>query len=261
MRRRRSIRLSGLAALLALLSTTVAAAPTAEALLECAARNAPGETFSAGLRMTSTDAQGNRSPLQAAIRARRAASALAISLQVQAPPALAGTAVLIRETEAGDDMRLYLPAVGRVRRITGAMASQALLGTQFSYLDLKQLFGTVTRGTVEAPVATEIDGRAAYRLRILPAAEPPVPYAELQWSLDARHCLPLRVDFLDADGQLLKRLEGDADSEIELQGHHLLTRFVMRNPTDASQTEVELLYPIIDATIPASRFSPGGFWR
>ena len=41
-----------------------------------------------------------------------------------------------------DGMFVYLPAVKRVRRVTGTFADGALMGTNFSYFDFKQLQNT-----------------------------------------------------------------------------------------------------------------------
>ncbi len=53
------------------------------------------------------------------------------------PNDIAGTGFLVWERPGGDDDRfLYLPALGRVRRITGAERQESFVGSDFSYEDI-----------------------------------------------------------------------------------------------------------------------------
>ena len=53
------------------------------------------------------------------------------------PNDIAGTGFLVWERPGGDDDRfLYLPALGRVRRITGAERQESFVGTDFTYEDI-----------------------------------------------------------------------------------------------------------------------------
>ena len=53
------------------------------------------------------------------------------------PNDIAGTGFLVWERPGGDDDRfLYLPALGRVRRITGAERQESFVGSDFTYEDI-----------------------------------------------------------------------------------------------------------------------------
>jgi hypothetical protein len=53
------------------------------------------------------------------------------------PNDIKGTGFLVLEHPAGDDERfLYLPALGRVRRIAGAESQESFVGTDFTYEDI-----------------------------------------------------------------------------------------------------------------------------
>jgi hypothetical protein len=53
------------------------------------------------------------------------------------PGDIAGTGFLVWERPGGDDDRfLYLPALGRVRRITGAERQESFVGSDFTYEDI-----------------------------------------------------------------------------------------------------------------------------
>jgi hypothetical protein len=56
-----------------------------------------------------------------------------------APPDLRDTALLVLEQDGRpDDYFLYLPALGRVRRVSGAQRSDSFMGTDLSYEDLER---------------------------------------------------------------------------------------------------------------------------
>ena len=56
-----------------------------------------------------------------------------------APPDLRDTALLVLEQEGRpDDYFLYLPALGRVRRVSGAQRSDSFMGTDLTYEDLER---------------------------------------------------------------------------------------------------------------------------
>jgi len=56
-----------------------------------------------------------------------------------APPDLRDTALLVLEQDGRpDDYFLYLPALGRVRRVSGAQRSDSFMGTDLTYEDLER---------------------------------------------------------------------------------------------------------------------------
>ena len=54
------------------------------------------------------------------------------------PPDLRDTALLMLEGDEREDFFLYLPALLRVRRVTGAQRSDSFMGTDLSYEDLRR---------------------------------------------------------------------------------------------------------------------------
>ncbi len=126
-------------------------------------------------------------------------------LRFTAPEDIRGTSFLVWEHEGKDDERfLYLPALGRTRRITSAEKTDSFVGTDFSYED--------------------ISGREFedFTYRLLKGAEPPdcpeccilesVPkdkdtgYARTVALVDTTCFLPLRVEYFDSRERLTKRL-------------------------------------------------------
>jgi hypothetical protein len=64
------------------------------------------------------------------------------------PPELRGAAVLVIEKEPKNDMFMYLPELGKTRRITSSMVNGNMMGTDFTYEDFARLQGML--GNLEA---------------------------------------------------------------------------------------------------------------
>ena len=112
---------------------------SAEAVQACMSANVPATVRAQPVELISTDRSGGTRTLSGRIFAsqeedttRRRVRAV---LQVDDPKDLAGAAFLVRETGVAsrDGIFLYLPSVGSVRRITGASATNSLLGTDVSF--------------------------------------------------------------------------------------------------------------------------------
>lgn len=119
-----------------------------------------------------------------------------------APADVRGTGLLM----VNDDMWLYMPALGRVRRIAGHAKQGNFMGSDFSYADMEQIAGkgfsndfTVTKE--DEQVLTE---HVAYVLYLDPKVES--DYSFLRMWVDSKRYLPLRIEYYDQNDQLLKVL-------------------------------------------------------
>lgn len=102
-------------------------------------------------------------------------------------------------TTSADNMWIYLPAQGRVRRISGSMAEQGFGGSDFSYKDMANIsFGD--ESAVEKMSEVKLDGTSAWLLELKDGAGK----NSRLWVEQARF-LPLQVEQLAADGKASKR--------------------------------------------------------
>lgn len=127
-------------------------------------------------------------------------------LRVNKPDSLRGAAFLLRQTDdfQRDGMFVFMPAIKRVRKVTGTFAGGALLGTSFSYFDFKQLRGAFGDFQPLRMDGEKLDGRDTFRLdfRAEPARD--LPYTGVRTWIDQASCLPLRAEFMEGD-TVLKR--------------------------------------------------------
>lgn len=133
---------AALAAVLLLVSGRVAARQAAESA-EWVARQIDardtGRDSRLAMAMRLTDRQGRTRERALVITTLRAAGARGDRVLVRflAPADIKGTGFLVWEHATQDDERfLYLPALGRVRRIAGAETQDSFVGSDLSYEDI-----------------------------------------------------------------------------------------------------------------------------
>ena len=231
---------------------------SAQNILDCAGNNAPEESFSQAAAFEVSDDSGAVRHIRANFAGQRTDKGLLLNVGVKAPQDVAGTAVLLRRNEAGeDDLKIYLPALRRVRSVSGAMASQGLLGTDFSYRDLKDIFGSFRDGKAELLVANE----QSQQLAITPPAEQVSPYQRILASFDSKTCVPLELIFETAEQGEVKRLTGDPESLTQIGSRNMLLIYTMVDKLKGSQTKLILGAPMIDEKISRSAFNSGTFYN
>ncbi|MCX7732673.1 MAG: outer membrane lipoprotein-sorting protein [candidate division WOR-3 bacterium] len=98
-----------------------------------------------------------------------------------------------------ENMWVYLPAQGRVRRISGSAAEASFGGSDFSYKEMANIsFGSSRVQGV--PVETELNGVRAYQLLIDDGG------TQSRLWVEKERYLPLQVEQLDRDGGVRKRI-------------------------------------------------------
>ncbi len=186
---------------LALSFCAAAHADDTQKVLECMRGNVPSSLRVQDIELTSTDRTDSSRTLRGKVYAVRElddkVSRVRVMLRVNAPENLAGSAFLMREAADVSDkgMYVYLPSVRRVRRITGEFADGALLGSDFSYQDFKQLQNGFQDLTSTLEPAEVIESRPVYVLSSLPLAGSPSSYGRIRTWVDQKTCVPLKVEF------------------------------------------------------------------
>ncbi len=122
------------------------------------------------------------------------------------PSDLRGTALLIHENQNGDDdIWLYLPAVGRSRRIVSSARKDAFVGSEFSFADLMTL--PVDRFTYQFGGHEVIDGHSCIAVISTPADDRwarDIGYSrQVAWT-DERSLAARRVEYHNLRGDHFK---------------------------------------------------------
>lgn len=118
------------------------------------------------------------------------------------PADVKGTKMLTWSHKTGDDDQwLYLPALKRVKRISSKNKSGAFMGSEFSYEDLGSQ--EVEEYTYEFLEETNHDDRKVWKLKRIPVSKKS-GYSKEVVFMDQEYMNPLRVEYYDRKGELLK---------------------------------------------------------
>lgn len=187
-------------------------------------------------------------------------------LHLSAPPNLAGAAYLIREQEASEDgvardgMYVYLPAVRRVRRVTGSIADGGLMGTSFSYADFKQLQNTFgdTHSSFEG--TGEVEQRPTHVRVFRPRDASEGGYSLVRSWVDQKTCVPLKAEFYEGE-TLRKRMTSPVKALTQVDGYWYPSVVEMHDLRQNLRTTLRVLKVTPDKALSGGYFDPKTFYQ
>lgn len=161
------------------------------------------------------------------------------------PADVAGTALLVR----GDDMWLYMPVVGRARRIAGSQRSGSFMGSHFSYDDMSAI-GYQDDHQAELVAVETLDGVQAYRLSLTPTGES--AYSSLVMWVDMERFVMLRIDFYTNGGLAKTLLSSDVR---DVDGRLVPFRLEMVPASGRGKTVIQIQEVHFDVPLDDSLFT------
>jgi outer membrane lipoprotein-sorting protein len=167
------------------------------------------------------------------------------------PADVKDTSFLHIENPKGEDEQfLYIPAIKKTRRIAGSQRSSSFMGSDFSYSDFEKR--DVDAGEHSLIKEENYNGQDVYVVESIPRDEP--DYSKfVQW-IRKDNFVPVRVDFYDKKGNLIKRLEVEKLENID--GYWISTKTVMQSLTKNKKTVIEIIEIKNNIEIPEKYFLP-----
>lgn len=181
------------------------------------------------------DGRGAARELRFTGRSRRYAPPLTKSLiRFQAPADVSGVGFLqIQKSDADDDRHLFLPELGKSRRVAGNTRSSAFMGTDFNYADLDRR--DLREGKAVLKGQEPLGKFPCYHMEIAPS-RPDSPYARVELWVRTDNFVPLKTLMYSKSNVLLKTLVTQEIKRVE--GRWFLTRSLMTNHADGRTTEL-----------------------
>lgn len=245
--------------------TPIVHADGADAVLACMRANVPQALQVQDIELSFTDQGKQAQTLRGRIAATSATTAagerlLRWTLQIRAPASYAGASYLIRESadDSEPGMYVYMPAVRRVRHVTGNFADGGLLGIDFSYRDFKQLQNAFSGEVLTLQGTQRIEQRDTHRLSFSPRAGDDAPYTRVQVWVDQKTCVPLKVQFARGE-QVIKELDAPAASLRQAGTRWYAAEMQMRNLQTGTHSELKLGTVKTPDTLSDSVFDPQRF--
>ncbi|MCF7929073.1 MAG: outer membrane lipoprotein-sorting protein [Spirochaetales bacterium] len=135
-----------------------------------------------------------------------------------------------------DDQWIYLPALGRVRRIAASEGDSSFMGTDFTYDDMQSR--DVEESTYTLLREERAQGRDCYVVESVPKESSDSQYSRQVAWVAKEIWVPVRVDFYDKQGELFKRM---TVSRIErVQGFWTPINTTMKNLQTGHSTKLDI---------------------
>lgn len=160
-------------------------------------------------------------------------------LEYLSPADVRGTKFLSLNLEGQEDqMWLYLPAIGRERRIASHMTGDSFMGTDFTYDEIGGNFARSGEYSAER-LADEVEGGVTCYVLDLTALSDAALYERIRMWVWQTENVPVKVEFLNSAGVLQKTLTLSDFREVagELVPHSV----VMADNVKGTRTILEIL--------------------
>lgn len=184
-----------------------------EAMRSCLESNAPRASSVQTLLMQVQDAKGLVSETRAKVYWRRFRDGqMRILVRMEAPEELAHAGVLVIAPPKGNpEVHLYLPEIGRPRRIYSPDQLQGLLGKSGLQIEeIERVLDLARRpGLRLLAESSELAGRQVWVVEARSEGDGSLSPERLLGFVDHEYCLPLRVEFYGQNDQPRKLLRAD----------------------------------------------------
>ena len=169
------------------------------------------------------------------------------------PAAVKNTRFLTFEyDDKADDQWIYLPSLGKVKRIAASERSGSFMGSDFTYADM----ASTTYDTTEAEhtlIGQEtVNGRSAYKIKSIPYD--PTAYVQTIIWVDKEHDLPLRVEFFEKDPTTVSKVLTTDDIAF-VEGRWITKSVTMTTVATQHSTRVEILQAKYDIPMNSAYFT------
>lgn len=151
-----------------------------------------------------------------------------------APADVKGTGLLIRERGKGksDLQYLYLPALKKIRRISGSAKNSSFMGTDFTYADLENR--EIKDNSYKKMPDETYRGAPCYRVVSTPKPGKDDYYSKVDMLIAKSNFVVLKADFYDKAGSLLKQMKAGSVEKVE--GRWVVRKLLMKNVQKGTQT-------------------------
>lgn len=245
-----------------LLAWPTLAADSIEPIEACMRANIPTTLQVKEFEITATDKTGGTRSLMGRLHARMDEGRINAMMRIEAPSDMRGAAYLVREAnEPGKDeeMYVYLPALQKVRRITGGMKDSSLFGTDLSYSDVKQITYAFSGKQLKLEKSDTLEGRPMWLLSMAPDPSAENRYDKVQAWIDQKSCMVLKAEFLQG-GAVRKRFTSSAKFLAQSGPHWYVTDGKIEDLQEKTSTRLRVTGVLSDKDLADRLFSPRMFY-
>jgi hypothetical protein len=237
---------------------TQSAEPTAGQILDAAFSNRYDldATAQIELRIQGRRGEPRRRVLEAA--SRRTDEVYQAIGQITYPDYLRGMTLLtVSKSEGRVDAFVYLPSLGKSRRITIAHRDDAFLGSDLTYQDFERRY--IADCETSFADSERVDGEAAHVVSCVPTGS--MKYTRADFVISKQDLAILEIREYGADGTALYRhMKAPRNSMVDIRGHILPTEIRFERPGVGTVTHVSMRY-LRGQSLEPSLFTVGALER
>ncbi|MDR0669011.1 MAG: outer membrane lipoprotein-sorting protein [Treponema sp.] len=154
----------------------------------------------------------------------------------QSPASVRGTRFLTIDRSTGNSDRwIFLPSLGKVRRIAASESGSNFMGTDFSYDDMTSMSRDVGSDTHTLLREENLNGTACYVIQSV-ANDRDFQYSKMISWIDKANSVIYQVEMYDRRGALMKVMESGALKDV--QGHLTPTQTTVRTVGAGTSTTI-----------------------
>lgn len=228
---------------------------TGKDIIDRAKQNASGfKDMTHRVRMVLVDEKGGKSEREMLLKALVEENGTAHSLSIFTAPQREKGIALLSEAKSGeaDQQWLYLPSTKRLKRITGASRTSSFRGSEFTFEDLSDQNSDQYR--FELINQEACGSQTCFVIDRFPGAGMESSYSKARLWIDTEHYRPMKADFYDLDGKLLKAMEAFDYSLFENK-YWKPARVVMTSRVNGKATEMQSLDLKMNTGLQVAEFS------
>ena len=155
----------------------------------------------------------------------------------------------IEHDDGNDEMRMWLPAFKKVRRISSSKKSDSFMGSDLSYEDMTSR--ELSENTYNRLEDDVVDGRECYVLEIIPSEKLNSSYSKhISWVIKDG-LLGLKEESYDKRGELKKKKEFQYK---RLKDYHVIERIYVKDMQKNHTTEIMFKSIEVDSGIEKNLF-------
>ena len=236
------------------------ATDTPDSIFACMRANIPQTVRIQTVEIKAYDRTGGERVMRGRVFGTRENNRARVMMRVEAPPDLSRSAYLIRESDPSDEMYMFLPAMNKTRRITGAAMDGKLWGTDLSYADLKQIQNAFTGAGVTLEAPGDIEGRPVHVLNFAPRTQEPSRYEKIRTFVDQKTCIALKAEFYEGNG--VRKVLTVAAADLKQAGTHWYASSAkMQDLKEGTHTVLKVTGVSAGDKLSARYFNPTQFYQ
>jgi len=199
-----------------LLGATLLSAQDANSIVNSAKNRVQSDTISSRSRMVITAKNGSTSERLIDQYSKDGPNGGRTVIVFQRPANVAGTRFLTMDTASGStDQWIFLPELGKVRRIAASESGGSFMGTDFSYDDISSVDRDAALDTHTLLREESLNGNACYVIQSIPRDSSSYQYSKTISWIDKENSLIYKTEMYNRRGELAKVMEMSGFKDVQ----------------------------------------------